>query len=230
MEMPRLSLLTLLCFLGGCEDNRAAPSGDPTAETRPADPKAETRAPDPKAEVRPADEEEFGVYRAVLVAYKRECAGRTGQDAPVFLCDTTMEYRLIPTDPATSEEDMIRGSLDYVTLLRGCDGAMREAFAKANMTPLRLNRERLALDDVILIPSEGRCEQPPPLSATLCEKYPSAYGTIILSRPGFSKDRKRAVILDGQGGVFYPQAGHAYLLEKTGNGWRVVEHRWTWIS
>jgi len=205
-------LLALLCVLGGCEDNRAAPSGDP------------------KTEVGSADEEEYGVYRAVLAAYRREWAGRTGQDAPVFLCDTTMEYRLIPTDPATSEEDLIRGSLDYVTLLRGCDRELREAFAKANMTPLRLEGERLVLDDVILIPSEGRCEQPPPLSAALCEQYPFAHGTIILSRPGISKDRKRAVILDGQGGLFYPQAGHAYLLEKTSNGWKIVEHRMTWIS
>lgn len=210
--MPRLRFIALLCFIGGCAGNRVVPSGGP------------------KAEARAADEEEYAVYRAVLAAYRREWAGRTGQDVPIFLCDSTMEYRIIPTDPATSEEDMIRGSLDYVTLLKGCDKELRESFPKANGTPLRLDRNRLALDDVILIPSEGRCEQPPPLIAALREKHPFARGTIILSRPGFSKDRKRAVILDGQGGLFYPQAGHAYLLERTCSGWKVVEHRWTWIS
>jgi hypothetical protein len=193
-------------------------------------------------------EREYAVYTALLKTLYVDITqtaltgdgNRIGGVGPVVtqivLADQTLDMRAISIGEWNEVDEEICGPelISIARTLKGCDHELAEAFAEANRHPARLEQQRLSVKglEIVLIQQPGYAwpSQPEHTKPYIYSRYPRCQGVSLLSRVGFSKDGRRAVVyLQTCRAMLYGR-GWVFLLKKSGGAWNMVDGQLKWIS
>lgn len=167
-----------------------------------------------------ASAEEYAVYSVVIAEIFSD-----RQEKSVVITDRTSSDS---TTDGFSDRDQEYFKRMFPTLTEGVD----KDYKARNKIPARLKDAfELKMRHVVLTkPEIDRIFKGNGSWDDFYKMYPTSVGIISLSRVGFSASMNQALVYIDHGCGGLCGTGHYVLLEKSADGWRVVNRRMVWIS